>query len=328
MLDSSQVFTQFLRRYAKGCEATNHGSAARPSLCSDKFDWYLPANSITTKINATAAIFTVCCTGFNIINEVNLKNQIRKQCNSHRSDAEWNKVWRLLQTEPFAPGRLVANYLEIMGTPEELFGNILPRAIRLYAALSYKDFDREIGSKNAIPVKFCEYKDKGSLRSDHGEPAPRLSSCEIEELPRFEITDSVRTAYFFGNISGLRDNSTTVREYSRRQQHLEEERRKADQERRRKLHRPISKMLKKLYKSKRISLELYEEYQIIHKKSYQKNPELEAELVARLHSELAEIFQRIDLTGPRTVRFVPEKRSAVQQVQSRPGSDQTDFGAS
>lgn len=151
--------------------------------------------------------------GFNIINETDLRNQIIKRCDEHQDDAEWNKVLTLVKTEPFAPLLVVQKYLEICGSEEELFGNVIPMMRKINLLWHKRDFDKEQGNRPVKPLKTSVYKDKGSRRPDHVTPKYLRKHDRVEVDNHIELPLRSNSANFWSDLGEMREDFTrTIRE--------------------------------------------------------------------------------------------------------------------
>lgn len=185
--------------------------AENPSLYSDRFNWKIPSWCFTNKNRCIAIIFIIASKGFNITNETDLRNKVIRKCDDHPTDESWNKVLTLVKTEPFSPINVFKTYLEILGNEFDFYGNVIPMMKKLNKLFHAVEIDYEPRKRKVIPVKTCEYKDKGSRRPDHVS-VKHLTGQEEKVDRTIEIPLRKNSVNFWSNVQGLEDSIRTVRE--------------------------------------------------------------------------------------------------------------------
>lgn len=209
-MEFSIVFAEFLKVCSNEVIGTQDRLAENPSLYSDRINWNLPKWIFTNSNRCIATLLLISIRGLNLTNEVQLRNQVLQKCNQNHSDQKWKQILEFSKIEPFAVGKVLDYYLKNFGTPEDLFGNVLPLMKKINKLWFFTEIDRE-STKKAKPVNTSEYKDKGSRRPNHVVPK-FLGNREIEtrqetiELPMRNGTN------FFSQIVGLDDSVRTLRE--------------------------------------------------------------------------------------------------------------------
>lgn len=241
------ILTEYLRNFQIQIEQNNVGLAENLSLYSDSIAFWIKPGVLSRANNCIAAILVIATTGFNALQENNLKNQIVKVLNRRNSEDErWIFVRDLLLTKPFTPGVLVDKVLRHQ-SPETFFGNTLKGCGLILKNLRYELIDQPRRYRSHPKrVNTCEYKDKGSRRPKHVSVKMIPRSSKNFELEEFELSSDQGSILWYSQLPMKRKPAASYREISSFQEEKERKEREDRREQRKGIRRNLKSILRQI----------------------------------------------------------------------------------